>query len=86
MFKEPISNPWTRYSGVERVRDRSVWSNGNWRMEARVLEESPAGISEGIMGGEKEAVCWVLSMCQGDCGWKSARMETQKPDSWWAEK
>lgn len=22
-----------------------------------------AGISEGIMGGEKEAVCWVLSMC-----------------------
>lgn len=63
MFKEPISNPWTRCNGVERVRDRRVWSNGNWRMGASVLEESPAGISEGIVGKEKEAVCWVLSMC-----------------------
>lgn len=37
MLKEPISDPWTRCNGVERVRHRSVWCNGNWRMGARIL-------------------------------------------------
>lgn len=37
MFKELIFDLWIRCNGVERVRYRSVWCNGNWRMGVRIL-------------------------------------------------
>lgn len=75
ILKELISDLWTRCNGVERVRDRSVWSNGNWRMGARILEELTAGFGERIMGGrEKSRFLGFKHMCQGDLGWESARV------------
>lgn len=46
-----------------------------WRMEARILEESTAGFRERIMGGrERSSLLGFKHGCQGDLGWKFARI------------